>query len=135
MKKRISQRRRDSFLLLECVIAVMMFSVAVIALGRCMTNCLSLQQDRLREERARLALENAMVELQASPAMPDETHRQKLEGYFSGLTVLEQRRTLNIKNEDGVNLSGLHEITLTAEWMEGRVKQTKSLSFYLLRGT
>lgn len=125
---------RRGFLLLECMVAVMMFSVAVIGLGRCMSDCLEAQQARLHEERARLALENRMVELQAGPALPDETRQRKLEGPFAGMTMVEHRRTLDVKNEDGINLSGLHEITLSARWFEGKSLQTKTLAFYLLRG-
>lgn len=126
--------RRRGFLLLECMVAVMMFSVAVIGLGRCMSDCLEAQHARLQEERARLALENRMVELQASPALPDENKRRKLEGQFAGMAMVEHRRPLTIKNEDGLNLSGLYEITLRAEWSEGKSPQIKTLAFYLLRG-
>lgn len=121
-------------MLLECLMAVLMFSIAVIGLGRCMSDCLEAQQARLHEERARLALENRMVEIQASPALPDESRKRTLEGQFTGLTMLERRKTLNFQNEDGVNLSGLHEITLSAQWPEGKAEQTKTLAFYLLRG-
>lgn len=112
----------------------MMFSIAVIGLGRCISDCLDAQHARIDEERARLALENRMVELQASPALPDETKKRELEGQFLGMTMVEHRKTLNLKNEDGLNLTGLHEITLSAEWQEGNTRQTKSLAFYLLRG-
>lgn len=131
---RLSADRRG-FLLLECVVAVLMFSIAVIGLGRCMSDCLEAQQARLHEERARLALENRMVELQASPALPDENKKRELEGQFAGMTMVEHRKTLNFKNEDGNYLSGLHEITLSAEWSEGKSRQTKTLAFYLLRGS
>lgn len=127
-------RRRRGFLLLECLVAVAMFSIAVIGLGRCMSDCLEAQRARLDEERARLALENRMVELQASPALPDEGRKRKLEGQFAGMTMAEQRRPLDLKNEDGINLSGLYEITLRAEWPQGKSTQTKTLAFYLLRG-
>lgn len=130
-----SPPRRGAFLLLECMIAVVMFSLAVIGLGQCMSDCLEAQNLRVKEERARLALENRMVELQASPALPDEIRRRTLEGRFAGLTMVERRKTLDFKNEDGIGLSGLHEITLTAEWADRHYgKQSKAVAFYLLRG-
>jgi hypothetical protein len=79
-------------------------------------------------------LENRMGEVQASPALPDESRKRSLEGMFAGMTMLERRRTLDLKNEAGLTMSGLHEITLTAEWNSGGGPQSKSISFYLLRG-
>jgi type II secretory pathway component PulJ len=129
------RNRRGGFLLLEIMLAVMIFSLSVVALGRCMSDCLDAQQARIREEHARLALENRMGELQASPALPDESRRRTLEGMFTGMTMLERRRTLDFKNEDNLVMSGLHEITLTAEWKDSGGQQSKSITFYLLRGS
>lgn len=129
-----SRADRGGFLLLECMMAVLIFTIAVIGLGRCMSDCLEAQQYRLTEERARLALENRMVEIQASPVMPDELRKHDLQGQFAGMTMIERRKTLDVKNEEGVNLPGLHEITLSAEWTEGKSRQSKAVAFYLLRG-
>ena len=122
------------FLLLEVVLAVAIFALGVIALGRCMTDCLEVQQDRQQSIRARLALENRMAEIQASPALPDEFKRRKLEGMFTGVSTVERRRTLDLKSENNVGLSGLCEMNLTAEWTTAGSPQTQTLSFYLLRG-
>lgn len=123
------------FLLLEVVLATMIFVVGVIALGRCMGNCLTAQQIRVQEDRARLALENRMAEIQSSPAMPDQEHRSVLKGMFTGITIIERRKTMDIKNEDNVPLANLNEMTLTAEWPGPRGQtQTRSVAFTLLRG-
>ena len=129
------RRAPGGFLLLEVILATMIFVVGVVALGRCMGNCLIAQEIRVQEDRARLALENRMVEIQASPTLPDQEHRSVLKGMFAGITVIERRKTLNVKNEDNVPLENLHEMTLTAEWSgpHGR-KQRSSVAFTLLRG-
>ena len=127
--------RRAGFLLLEVMLAVAIFTIGVIALGRCMSNLLDAQDIRNQEERARLALENRMVEIQASPVLPDEIHRAALKGMFAGMTMIERRRTLDVKNEDNVALPDLHEITLTVEWTSrGGRAQSRSVVFDLLRG-
>ncbi len=131
------RRRRapGGFLLLEVVLATMIFVVGVIALGRCMGNCLAAQNVRGQEDRARLALENRMAEIQASPALPDQEHRSVLQGMFTGITVIERRKTLDVKNEENVPLANLHEITLIAQWPgpHGQT-QARTISFTLLRG-
>lgn len=129
------RRNRAGFLLLEIVLAVALFAVGVLSLGRCLNACLTAQGIRAQEERARLALENRMAEIQASPAVPDDARTTKLKGMFAGLTLIERRRSLDLKNEDNVSMPDLHEVTLTAEWTspDGQ-HQTRSVAFVLLRG-
>ncbi len=128
-------RRQGGFLLLEIILATMIFALGVLSLGHCLTACLTAQQVRGQEERARMALENAMVLIQARPALPDETSREQLKGMFAGMTLIERRRALDLKNENNVVLSDLHEITLTVEWTgPGGERQTKMIAFDLLRG-
>ena len=128
-------RRAGGFLLIEILLAVAIFVVGVIALGRCVTNCTTAQNIRDQEERARLALQNATLELQASPALPEESHKEKLKGMFEGMTLIERRRTLSVENEDHVLMPDLHEITLRVEWQDGnRTPHAREVSFALLRG-
>ncbi len=130
-----SRRGAGGFLLIEILLAVAIFVVAVIALGRCVGNCITSQEIRNQEERARLALQNAMLEVQASPNLPDEKHQEKLKGMFTGLTLIERRRTLTVENEDKVLMPDLHEITLSVEWTDhDRLPHTKSVVFTLMRG-
>ena len=135
MTRSRSTRRRAGFLLLEIMIAVAIFTLGVLALGRCLTTCLRAQGIRAQEERARLALENQMLGIQASPVLPDENHRTKLDGMFSGIVIVERRRTVDVKNEKGVAMSDLHEITLSAEWTSSDgMAHSRAVSFDLLRG-
>ena len=54
---------------------------------------------------------------------------------FTGLTLIERRRTLTVENEDKVLMPDLHEITLSVEWTDhDRVPHVKSVVFTLLRG-
>ena len=131
----LRRKTAGGFLLLEVVLAVAIFTIGVLALGRCMSNCLDTQSVIAQEERARIALENTMVQVQASPALPDEQSVKKLDGMFQGITIIEHRRTLDLKNEKNIGMPDLHEITLTAQW-NSRLGglQTRSIVFDLLRG-
>ena len=129
-------RRHDGgFLLVEILLATAIFVIGVISLGRCVGNCLTAQEVRNQEERARLALQNATLEIQASPVLPDEDHRTKLEGMFTGMLLIERRRTLTVENEDHVLLPDLHEITLTVQWRDhNKLEHARSVAFTMLRG-
>ncbi len=122
-------------MLLEIILAVAIFTLGVLSLGQCLNNCLIAQQTRGQEERARAALENRMAEIQASPALPDEFRQTKLGGMYAGVTMIERRKVVEVKNENNVNLNDLHEITLTTEWTSPDGHQlSRSLAFDLLRG-
>ena len=134
-RSRLPRCRQGGFLLLEIILATMIFTVGVLSLGRCLSVCLTVQGIRAQEERARMALENNMAEIQASPTLPDEMRRTQLKGMFAGITLVERRRSLDIKNENNIGLNDLHEITLTAEWTgPGGQRQTRQVAFDLLRG-
>ena len=76
-----------------------------------------------------------MLEIQASPVLPDENHRTKLDGMFAGMVLIERRRTLTVENEDQVLLPDLHEITLRVEWTDhNKLAHAREVAFTLLRG-
>jgi Tfp pilus assembly protein PilV len=133
MKK--SRFHTGGFLLLEIIIAIMLLTGGVLALGRCMNNCLGVQEIIGQEQRARLALENAMVEIQASPALPDDNKITQLEGRFQGLTLTQRRKTLNLQNEENNAMPNLSEITLSVAWRSADgAPHSRQVAFDLLRG-
>jgi type II secretory pathway component PulJ len=126
-----SARRRAGFMLVEVMLAVMIFSIAVIGLGRCVENCIA--ADRLNEENARacLALENAMAAIEAGAVPLVESNTEELKGRFSGMKLRTVRTPLKEKNEKGQEIFGLFTVTLSVEWVSGGTKQLKELQFYL----
>jgi type II secretory pathway component PulJ len=124
-------RRRAGFMLVEVMLAVMIFSIAVIGLGRCVENCIA--ADRLNEEnvKACLALENAMAAVEAGAVPLVESNTEELKGRFSGMKLRTVRTPLKEKNEKGQEIFGLFAVTLSVEWMSGGQKQSKELQFYL----
>ncbi len=134
----IGRRARGRFgsagiLLLEIMLAVAIFSLAVIGLGRCVSNCLDAEAIRTQDARARQLLDGRMAEIQASLALPDVSASNPMDAPFSGYTLVESRRPANLKNEKDASLVGLFEITLRAEWNAGGKPQARAVQFYLLR--
>ncbi len=131
-----TRRTEAGFVLLEIMLAVVIFAFGVAALGRAMTDCLNAQRLRMDLERVRLVLGNRMLEIQANPAMPDDFRKTELKGAFKGLTLIEKRVPLQLRNEEGAVLGGLNEVQLTIEWpADGGSTQNRTLSFYLARGS
>jgi hypothetical protein len=120
-------------LLLEIMLAVVIFSMAVIGLGRCVGNCLDAEAIRTQDARARQLLATRAAEIQASLALPDVSVRTELDAPFLGYTLVESRRAADLKNEKQEALTGIFEITLRAEWLAAGSPQSRSVSFYLLR--
>lgn len=122
--------RRAAFVLLEAMIAVMVFSIGVIALGRCVENCLAGERFKNDDARARLALLNRMAEIEAGAAVTDKS-REALKGMFEGMTMKVSRTPLKKKNEKNQELFGIFAITLEVEWKDGGVDHSRQLSFYV----
>jgi len=120
--------------LLEIMLATVIFAVGVVALGAALSDCIGAQKLRDESERARLALQNRMAEIQANPAMPDDSARRQLKGAFAGITMVEKRKAIEFKNEENVIMSGLNQVTLTAEWESNGAPTSRTITFYLLRG-
>ena len=66
--------------------------------------------------------------------MPDDSARRPMKGAFDGITMIEKRKAIEFKNEEGVIMSGLNQITLTAEWKSDGDTASRTVTFYLLRG-
>ncbi len=136
MNKRLGSRRRNArgFMLLEIMLAGFIFAMGVITLGASLSQCVNAQRLLNESERARLALQNRMAEIQANPAMPDDSARRPMKGAFDGITMIEKRKVIEFKNEEGVIMSGLNQVTLTAEWITDGAPVSRTVTFYLLRG-
>ncbi|MEI8342423.1 MAG: prepilin-type N-terminal cleavage/methylation domain-containing protein [Verrucomicrobiota bacterium] len=122
------------FILLEVLIGVMIFSVGVLALGKCVNNCLAAQIVTAEDQRARLALENRMAQIEGGEVKVDTIEKkEKLKGMFNGMEISQKRTPLKLKNEKDKRLDNLFVIDLEVSWKSGTEPQSKSLSFYALQ--
>lgn len=121
---------RRGFVLFEAMLAVMIFALGIIALGRCVENCLI--ADRLKEDdaRARQALANAMALIEAGATPPTEKSVEELKGMFEGMTLAMQRTPVKEKNEKNQDIFGIYAVTLTVSWKSDGEKVSRELFFY-----
>jgi len=124
---------RQGFILLEVLIGVMIFAVGVLALGKCVNNCLAAQIATAEDQRARLALENRMAQIEGGQVKVETLEKkEKLAGMFDGMEISQKKTPAKLKNENDKILDNLYVIDLEVSWMSGREPQSKSLSFYVL---
>ena len=130
MKAPFSQR---GFVLFEVMIGVAVFVMGVLVLGRCVSNCIDAESMRQESERARLALENRMAEVEAGEVATDKALSDDIGDSFPGMTMKQSRRPVAAKNEKGDEIQGLYEVDLEVDWTSENEPQSKAISFYVLR--
>ena len=128
MKRRMFQR---GFILLETMIAVAVFSIGVLALGKCVDNCIMAERVKEDDERARRCLANRVAEIEQGSVVVKDKGTEELKGAFEGMTLSTTRVPLKKKNENKQELFGLFAITLELAWKSNGQDQSRDLTFYV----
>lgn len=120
--------KREGFTLLETLLAIIVFSMAVVALVEAVhqlgENTLQRQHEAAVQERMRsILLEQTRIFVQNPP------EEMKIK---EGLTTYTVRRTpLELSDRNGQAIQGIFEVSVTADWMEGRTPQQASTETWL----
>ena len=130
---RPTESKRCAFALLEVMLGVAIFAVGVLALGRCVENCINATVLNAEEGRVRLILSNRMAEIQAAPGVPDPTKEFKIDSGYGPVKLIQKCAPANLTDDDGNEMLGIRTVVLTAEWVRGNTKQSKSIEFYVYR--
>ena len=120
-----------AFILMEAMIAVLMFSIGVLALGRCVDSCITAGQVKVEDERARRFLSNRMAEIEQGAVVMRDKETEELKGEFEGMSLRTTRVPMKKKNEDNKELFGLASITLELLWKTDGNEHSRELTFYV----
>lgn len=131
MKRSIPQRLRRAFLLVEVMLAVAIFAVAVLALAKSVEAMLNAQILKDEDEKVRRFLESKMMEVEAGAIPLSDSTTEEIKGWLPGMRLKTTRTPLKRKNEKGVDLTGLYMVTLDLSWLSNSEKMDRSLSFYI----
>lgn len=124
-------RDRSGFVLLEAMLALAIFVFAVLSLARSVEAGLQAGVIQRSDARASRALLNWMRELQAgSIPYNDNSSGTELRGEFGGMRVRQKVVPLDLKDQDGLEINGMLDVTLTVSWPMGTMLATKELRFY-----
>jgi hypothetical protein len=124
--------RSRAFILFEAMLAVTIFSLAVLGLGKCVQNCLRAELLKEEDIRARRCLANRMAEVEAQAVNLNKGETtEDLKDAFAGMTLKQKRVEVKRKNEKGQNIAGLFLVTLDLSWKSRGETQTRTLQFYV----
>ena len=128
---RNSSRKAAAFLLLEAMLAVAIFGFGVIALSRCVENCMRAERIRREEGLAQRVLANYFTQIETE-ALPLADHStEQLKGAWADMTMNITREQMKLQNEKEQELFGLYKVTLDVSWSAGRETIHRDLSFIL----
>lgn len=131
--KRAAHSRRDErgFWLLEAVLAVAVFALGMISLGQCLNNCLIAERIKQDDLRARQALQNRMVEIEAGSVVIENAKVEDLKGAYEGMKMKQTRVPLKRKNEKNQDILGIYAVTLELMWQSDGQDLSRELTFYV----
>ena len=133
MNKKNARRRTAGFMLLETMSGVLLFALGMLALARCVEQCMRVESAKVWDERARVALENRMAEIEAGAVFFETGRQEQLKGMSEGITLNQTRTPLRLRDEKRKELAGLFQIRLEALWKEPAGSQAKVLTFYVFQ--
>ena len=113
--------KRNGFTLLGTLLALMVFSTAVVALVEAVHQLGEHSLLRRHEAAVQERMHSLLVE---HTRMPDAIEEVKLQEGDVSYTVTHT--PLEFKDRDGQPLQGLYEVRVTAAWKEGQTQQQTS---------
>ena len=124
-------------MLLEAMLAVAIFAIGVITLGRCVSNCISAERLVQEDALARRALENRWAEIESGAVVlgaqggGSTSSTDELKGPFASMKLKTVSVPVKKKNEKEEKIEGISAVTLTVVWESGGEEQSKELIFYV----
>ena len=126
------RRNHRGFVLLECMLAVAIFALGILALGRCVENCLKAEKFRREEGLAIRALANYWIQIeQGAIPITENNTPYPLKGAWEGMTMNVSREPLVLKNEKDQELFGLYQVKLSLTWPSNGEVITRDLQFFM----
>ena len=81
----------------------------------------------------RQILSNRMAEIQATKGVPDDSKEFKIGTDYGGMKVVQKTTAVELTEPDNTLLNDIYLVTLTAQWRQGGVPQSKQVKFYVYR--
>ena len=137
MRRAFSSGKKRGVMLLEAMLAMLIFSIGVIVLGKCVNTCIAAQRLQEEELLARRALENRWAEIETGAVVlgaaggGGTSSSEELKGTFSGMKMKTVSVPVKKKNEKEEKIEGISAVTLTVLWESGGNEQSKELIFYV----
>jgi hypothetical protein len=123
----------NAFALYEVLLGITIFALGVIALGHAVENCLNASTINAEEDVVRQILSNRMAEIQTARGVPDDSKEFQVGSNYGPIKVVQKTAAAGLTEPDNTLLNGIYLVTLTAQWQQGGVPQSKHVKFYVYR--
>lgn len=130
---RQNKRLARAFALYEVLLGLAVFAIGVLVLGRSIEHCMNASALSADEDRIRLILANRMAEIQATPGFPDRTKESKVDTGYGEVRLVQSAGPAGLKDDRDLEMGGIFDVVLMAEWTRGGQKQTRKIEFYVYR--
>ena len=118
------------FMLLEALLAVAIFALGVLTLGRCVSGCLAAERLKEEDALARRALENRWAEIESGAVPLSRESTEELKAPFEGMKLKTTGVAVEKTNEKAEIIEGIFAVTLSVTWASDGEEQAKELTFY-----
>ena len=133
LRKFLWARASRGFALYEVLLGITIFALGVIALGHAVEYCLNASTIHAEEGMVRQILSNRMAEIQAAKGVPEDSKEARIDTNYGGIKVVQKTSAAELTEPDNTVLDGIYLVTLTAQWQQGGVPQSKQVQFYVYR--
>jgi hypothetical protein len=123
---------KRGFVLFEAMVATAIFAIAVIGLARCVEAGLTAGLAQREDSRARRALLNWMIKVQANVPGHELQDKPgvKLGGEFTGFRLYQSVIALELEDQNKQKVDGIFEVNLELVWNAGGGRGSKRMKFY-----
>jgi hypothetical protein len=128
------RRRRSSLramLLMEAMVAVAIFVLAILGIGKAIEQVMVAQVMKDETEKVQRFLDSKMSEVQAGAVPLQDSTVEEIKDWLPGAKLKTTRKPLKRLNEKEQELFGLFHVTLELTWLSDGQPATRSLSFYI----
>ena len=125
-----SRLQHGGYALLEAMLAVAIFALGVLGLGRCISQGLAVERYEVEDARIYRLLENRAAEIEAGAVLSTDLH-EKVGGINGGVILTQTRQEAHKTDEHGQPLTDLSLVTLEAAWVSNGEPQSRSLNLYV----
>jgi hypothetical protein len=125
-------KKRQAFMLLEAMLAVLILSIATLGIARCVQNCLRAEKFRREESLAQRALANYWTQIeQGAVPMSTDSFTEEMQGAWTGMTMTVTREAMSLLNENGQEIFGVYHVNLSLSWGTKDIPQVRTMDFIL----
>jgi hypothetical protein len=118
-------------LLMEAMVAVAIFVVAILGMGKAIEQVMIAQVMKDETEKVQRFLDSKMSEVHAGAVPLQDTTVEEIKDWLPGAKLKTTRKPIKRMNEKEQELFGLFQVTLELTWLSDGQPAERSLSFYI----